>query len=67
MNPQLAPAGIVSDGCFLVPRVTDRSYTDILLDLCLKNGIYIIIPTIDTECSCWRIRKIILANVELKF
>lgn len=49
MNPQLAPAGIVSDGCFLVPRVTDRSYTDILLDLCLKNGIYIIIPTIDTE------------------
>lgn len=49
MNPQFAPAGIVSDKCFSVPRVTEPSYIDILLKICIENDIKVIIPTIDTE------------------
>jgi carbamoyl-phosphate synthase large subunit len=49
MNPPLAPAGFVSDGCFQVPRVTDELYIDILLKICTANEIKVIIPTIDTE------------------
>ena len=49
MNPEMAPAGYVSDGCFRVPRVTDEAYPAILLDLCEKNDVGMIIATIDTE------------------
>ena len=49
MNPQLAPAGIVSDNCFKVPRVTDKEYINILLGLCRENDIDLVVPTIDTE------------------
>ena len=37
MNPAMAPAGYVSDGCFKVPRVTDRDYPDLLLRLCEEH------------------------------
>jgi carbamoyl-phosphate synthase large subunit len=49
MNPRLAPATYVSDGCFEVLRVTDSNYIQQLLQLCKDNGIGMIIPTIDTE------------------
>ena len=49
MNPRLAPAAYVSDGCFEVLRVTDPEYIPQLLKLCKDNGIGMIIPTIDTE------------------
>ena len=49
MNPRLAPAAYVSDGCFEVLRVTDPQYIPQLLQLCLDNEIGMIIPTIDTE------------------
>lgn len=49
MNPRLAPAAYVSDGCFKVLRVTDTEYIPQLLKLCKDNGIGMIIPTIDTE------------------
>lgn len=49
MNPEMAPAGYVSDGCFKVPRVTDCSYQEILLNICEENGVGMIIATIDTE------------------
>ena len=49
MNPQMAPAGYVSDGCFKVPGVTDVSYPSLLLDICEKNDVGMIIATIDTE------------------
>lgn len=49
MNPRMAPAGIVSDKCFEVPRVTDEGYMDILLTICIENEIGLVIPTIDTE------------------
>ena len=49
MNPDLAPAAYVSDGCFEVLRVTDENYISQLLDICKKNEIGMIVPTIDTE------------------
>ena len=33
MNPEMAPAGYVSDGCLKVPRVTDKDYPALLLEL----------------------------------
>lgn len=49
MNPDMAPAGYVSDGCFKVPRVTDKDYPSLLLRLCEKNDVGMVIATIDTE------------------
>ena len=49
MNPDMAPAGIISDGCFVVPRVTATDYIDKLLQICKEQKVGIIIPTIDTE------------------
>ena len=49
MNPRMAPAAYVSDGCFKMQRVTDSQYIPQLLQLCKDNGIGMIIPTIDTE------------------
>lgn len=49
MCPAMSPAAHISDGCFKVPRVTANGYIGELLDICLKNSIKIIIPTIDTE------------------
>lgn len=60
MNPDLSSACLVSDGFFKVPRVSDKTYIDILKDICKKNNISIIVPTIDTELE-------ILANVKNDF
>ncbi len=49
MNPKMAPAGYISDGCFAVSRVTDDTYIPLLLDLCKQHGVGLIVPTIDTE------------------
>ncbi len=49
MNPELAPAAYLSDGSFEVLRVTDENYIPQLLDICKKNEIGMIVPTIDTE------------------
>lgn len=49
MNPDMAPAGYVSDGCFKVPRVTDKGYPALLLQICEKHDVGMVIATIDTE------------------
>ena len=49
MHPELAPACIVSDRSFAVPRVTSPEYIDILFRLCAEKDIRLVIPTIDTE------------------
>ena len=51
MNPRMAPAAYVSDGCFSVPRVTSEDYIGILQEICQKYEIGIVIPTIDTELA----------------
>lgn len=49
MNPDMAPAGYVSDGCFKVPRVTDKDYPALLLEICEENEVGMVVATIDTE------------------
>ena len=49
LNPELAPACRISDGYFKLVRVTEQSYCDRLIEICLANDIRLVIPTIDTE------------------
>lgn len=60
LNPYMAPAGYVSDGCFAVPRVTAADYLDELLKICIENEIRLVVPTIDTEL-------LILARAKQRF
>lgn len=62
MNPRLAPAGYVSDGCFEVPRCTSEDYIEALLTLCLGHHIGMIVPTIDTELAILSANKDIFAK-----
>ena len=62
MNPKLAPAAYVSDGCFEVPRCTSEDYIKSLLTICLGNGIGLIVPTIDTELAILSANKDIFAK-----
>lgn len=49
-EPNLAPAAQIADGAFKICRVEDVSnYLQELLDICIKNKIKLIIPTLDTE------------------
>lgn len=49
MHPEMAPACVVSDKSFAVPRVTAPDYLDVLFRICIENDIRLIVPTIDTE------------------
>ena len=62
MNPQMAPAAYISDGCFDVPRCTSEDYIESLLGICLDNNIGIIVPTIDTELAILSANKDIFAK-----
>ena len=62
MNPRLAPAAYVSDGCFEVPRCTSEYYIESLLTICLGNEIGLIVPTIDTELAILSANKEIFAK-----
>ena len=48
-NTGLSSGCYASDGAFQLPLVNDNDYLHLLLDLCRKNDIKLIIPTIDTE------------------
>ena len=49
MNPGMAPAGVVSDGCFGVPRCTSEDYMETLFSICMEYRVGVVVPTIDTE------------------
>lgn len=44
-----APALMFADGKFIVPRIAEDGFIDAVIDLCKKNNIALIVPTIDTE------------------
>ena len=62
MNPQMAPAAYISDGCFEVLRVTDPNYITQLFELCKLNNVGMIVPTIDTELLLLSKNKDLFAN-----
>jgi carbamoyl-phosphate synthase large subunit len=45
----LAAALYLSDKHYIVPKISDSNYIDTLLDICRKENIRLIVPTIDTE------------------
>ncbi len=47
--PDLSAACLDADTAFAVPRCTDPTYVDHLLGYCAREGIDLLIPTIDTE------------------
>ena len=55
----LAPAIYEADGYYIVPRITDKNYINIILDICKKENIDTLISLIDPELS------LISKNIEL--
>jgi carbamoyl-phosphate synthase large subunit len=49
LKPELSAACNISDQAFKVPKASDPGYIVSLLNICRRNDIDIIIPTIDTE------------------
>ncbi|GAA3659043.1 ATP-grasp domain-containing protein [Nocardioides ginsengisoli] len=49
LRPALSPACQIADDTFTVPRADDPAYVDRLLDQCVRRGISVLVPTIDTE------------------
>ena len=47
--PELSAACHVVDRAFASPNVTDSSYLDYLLDLCITQDVGLVVPTIDIE------------------
>ncbi len=48
-SPNLSAAAQVADKAFKICKIEDECYIDSLYNLCVKNDIKLIIPTLDTE------------------
>lgn len=48
-NYELAPTMYVADGSFLIPKVTNKDYINVILNICIENDIKAIFSLIDTE------------------
>lgn len=46
-----APALQVADDGWTVPRVTEPTYVDRLIEICKENAVRLVVPTIDTELN----------------
>ena len=73
LNPNMSTACLRSDAAFKVGFFSDENYMPDLLDLCLKNNVKMVIPTLDPELqllSQWRSKfrendiEIIVSDVE---
>ena len=49
LEPRLSAACTVADRSFAVPRCDDPAYADIVLDAAVRDGVQLVIPTIDPE------------------
>jgi len=49
LKPEFSAACHVVDDAFTAPRVTEAGYFEFLLDLCRRQNVGLVIPTIDTE------------------
>mgnify|MGYP006073350781 FL=1 len=60
LDPKTSPASYFADNSFKIGYFNDPNYIDTLLEICLKNSISIIIPSLDTEL-------VLLSNAKNKF
>ena len=44
-----APATYFADKNYIIPRINEEGYIDSIIDICNKENIKLIVPTIDTE------------------
>lgn len=51
LNPHRSAACALADAAYAVPRVTDPAFSEVLLQLCVDQGVGLVIPTIDTELA----------------
>lgn len=49
LRPELSPACYLADHNFAVPRCLDDAYIPALLRICSREGVQLLVPTIDTE------------------
>lgn len=49
LDPSMSAACAMADTAHAVPRVTDPAYVPTLLDICQRENVRLLIPTIDTE------------------
>jgi len=49
LDPKLSSACYVADDSYSVPKISHPEYITSLLEICIKNHITLVIPTIDTE------------------
>lgn len=61
-NPELSAACHLADDFFVVPRVIDEGFIDVLIERCIQNSVKLIIPTIDTELKVYSVAKERLAQ-----
>lgn len=45
----MAPAIYFADSLYIIPRISDPGYIDTVIEVCRKENICLIVPTIDTE------------------
>lgn len=49
LDPAMSAACALADAAYAVPRATDPSYVAALLDICAREDVRLVVPTIDTE------------------
>ena len=65
MNPTMAPAGYMADGCFKVPRCTSGDYIETLLSLCIEHSIGMVMSLIGL-LVLWPLLLIVAILVKVK-
>lgn len=50
-NPAMSAACHAADACFLVPRCSDPDFVPALIEICARERVALLIPTIDTELA----------------
>ncbi len=48
-QPHLSSAAQIADKAFKICKIEDDNFIDLLLEICIKNEVKLIVPTIDTE------------------
>jgi carbamoyl-phosphate synthase large subunit len=51
LHPEMSPACLSADAAFKVPACGDAGYIDALLELCAREKVSLLIPTIDPELA----------------
>ena len=51
LRPELSAACQAADAAFAVPRCTEETYVPALLEICRREGVRLLVPTIDTELA----------------